>query len=146
MFCSTCGTRNSDDANFCEKCGSPVEAPKPLSPTETLPQNGNCPQNNLPQQGTPKQTSTVFEKKKKRSKATGQFFLFAGLVLVVAAFILGAGVLSYKWYEVPFSIFRIYIYRDIGLTLLSFFVPCCVYGGGYMLLAGIGTLLTERLE
>jgi len=101
----------------------------------------------LPPQ-SPASVKSAPKKKKKRTKkgtAIGSVFLIGGLALIILAFVLGCGVLFYKWYEVPFSIFRIWIYRDFLATLLSFFVPVCVYGGGYLTLAGIGPPLVNAL-
>jgi len=126
----------------------------PAIPVEPI-ENADLPMDDLPMTyetsdllpQTPASASVVPKKKKKRTKkgkAMGGVFLFGGLALIVLAFVLGAGVLTYKWYEVPLSLFRIRIYNDLLLTLLSFLVPVCVYGGGYLTLAGIGSFLPDE--
>lgn len=87
MFCSKCGTRNPDNANFCQGCGSPLNKPSQVNaenfyqspPPSTNPEPGVNYSSAQPEQASP-----LAALKRVASSALFRFTAFAFCALILS--------------------------------------------------------------
>lgn len=97
MFCKSCGFRNSEEAQFCQNCGKPLDKVQPtVNPQPTMPQQSTPTQQPItqqpvqPQQGYQQQAPNYNYQavNNNQYENNAQMYAILGLVIPIAAFLI----------------------------------------------------------
>ena len=93
MYCTNCGSKLSEDVNFCSKCGKELVKQKPMYCTtcggKLNPRNGKCMRCLMKQRNNPINDESVIVKHKSNENTKLNIFFNLGVVMVlIAGFVL----------------------------------------------------------
>jgi ribosomal protein L40E len=166
VFCGICGTKVQSEPQSYQQSQTPPR-PQQYQQSQTLPQSqpqanintqvGSQPYQQPYMSSPPQQPSKTnaqlgskplgvkgMKAKVEGNHTLGIVLLSVGMVIIISCFIVGINVLDYEWYEVLLSFFFSYKYPGHpGLTILSFVLSFIIYGGGFLVLAGIASFFPD---